>query len=62
MALAKELGKVELKIVPPNFPLYKHLSDQVRCILERYDANFEPMGLDESYLDFTAEFQNTSFS
>ena len=53
MQLAKELGNTELKIVPTNYEFYTQIAHKVRNVLKDYDESFEPMGLDESYLDFT---------
>ena len=43
-----------LVIVKPNYDKYRAVSEQVRHILEQYDPDFCPMGLDESYLDLTS--------
>lgn len=42
-----------LKIVRPNFDKYKSVSKKVRQVLEQYDEDFAPVGLDEAYLDIT---------
>jgi len=41
----------ELLIVPPNFKLYKQVSEQIRQIMLRYTNIIEPLSLDEAYLD-----------
>ena len=43
----------DLVIVKTNFAKYRHVCGEVREILEEYDPEFCPMGLDESYLDLT---------
>ncbi|XP_047449087.1 DNA polymerase kappa [Mugil cephalus] len=42
-----------LVIVPTNFDKYRAVSDEVREIFADYDPHFQPMSLDEAYLDFT---------
>ncbi|XP_028270064.1 DNA polymerase kappa [Parambassis ranga] len=42
-----------LVIVPTNFDKYRAVSDEIREIFADYDPNFQPMSLDEAYLDFT---------
>lgn len=42
-----------LEVVPPNFPLYLHISGQMRKIYSDYSDQIEPFGLDESWLDVT---------
>ncbi|XP_071338838.1 DNA polymerase kappa [Trachinotus anak] len=42
-----------LVIVPPNFDKYRAVSDEIREIFADYDPHFQPMSLDEAYLDFT---------
>lgn len=59
--LARELGQVELKIVPTNFELYMRLAGDVRAVLKTYDATFEPVGCDESYLDLTRHLEHRPF-
>ena len=50
--IAKKLCP-ELVIVKLNFSKYRQVGEEVRQILEEYDPDFCPMGLDESYLDLT---------
>uniref|UniRef100_A0A3Q2P160 DNA polymerase kappa n=1 Tax=Fundulus heteroclitus TaxID=8078 RepID=A0A3Q2P160_FUNHE len=46
-----------LVIVPLNFDKYRAVSEEVREIFAEYDPNFQPMSLDEAYLDFTAHLE-----
>ena len=48
----------ELKIIEPNFSKYKEESIKIMDLLEEYDIYFEPMGLDEAYLDLTDYCKN----
>ena len=41
----------DLVIVPPNFKLYKQVSENIREIMLRYTDTIEPLSLDEAYLD-----------
>ena len=50
--IAKKLCP-DLIIVPAHFSKYRASSDLVREVLARYDPQFSPVGLDESYLDLT---------
>uniref|UniRef100_A0A3Q3FUD8 DNA polymerase kappa n=1 Tax=Kryptolebias marmoratus TaxID=37003 RepID=A0A3Q3FUD8_KRYMA len=50
--IAKKLCP-SLVIVPPNFDKYRAVSDEIREIFADYDPHFQPMSLDEAYLDFT---------
>ena len=50
--IAKKLCP-HLVIVRANFDRYQQVSEVVRRVLEQFDPNFSPMGLDESYLDLT---------
>ena len=42
--LARQLGGLELKIIPTNFERYQELGGQVRKILATYDERFEGWG------------------
>lgn len=42
-----------LVIVPTNFDKYRAVSAEIREIFADYDPHFQPMSLDEAYLDFT---------
>ncbi|XP_005722357.1 DNA polymerase kappa [Pundamilia nyererei] len=50
--IAKKLCP-SLVIVPLNFDKYRAVSNEIREIFADYDPNFQPMSLDEAYLDFT---------
>ncbi|XP_008417080.1 DNA polymerase kappa [Poecilia reticulata] len=50
--IAKKLCP-SLVIVPPNFDKYRAVSEEIREIFSEYDPNFQPVSLDEAYLDFT---------
>ncbi|KAM4577005.1 DNA polymerase kappa isoform 2-T2 [Odontesthes bonariensis] len=50
--IAKKLCP-NLAIVPTNFDKYRAVSDEIREIFADYDPHFQPMSLDEAYLDFT---------
>lgn len=39
--------------VPPRFPVYKGISDEIRQIFHEYTDLVEPLSLDEAYLDVT---------
>ena len=43
----------DLIVVPPRFPIYHEVSQQVRAIFARYTDLIEPLSLDEAYLDVT---------
>ncbi|CAK6970502.1 DNA polymerase kappa [Scomber scombrus] len=50
--IAKKLCP-DLVIVPTNFDKYRAVSNEIREIFADYDPHFQPMSLDEAYLDFT---------
>uniref|UniRef100_A0A3Q0SSA1 DNA polymerase kappa n=1 Tax=Amphilophus citrinellus TaxID=61819 RepID=A0A3Q0SSA1_AMPCI len=50
--IAKKLCP-NLVIVPANFDKYRAVSGEIREIFADYDPHFQPMSLDEAYLDFT---------
>ncbi|XP_042343998.1 DNA polymerase kappa [Plectropomus leopardus] len=50
--IAKKLCP-NLVIVPTNFDKYRAVSDEIRKIFADYDPHFQPLSLDEAYLDFT---------
>uniref|UniRef100_A0A665VJF0 DNA polymerase kappa n=1 Tax=Echeneis naucrates TaxID=173247 RepID=A0A665VJF0_ECHNA len=50
--IAKKLCP-DLVIVPPNFDKYRAVSNEIREIFADYDPHFQPVSLDEAYLDFT---------
>jgi DNA polymerase IV (archaeal DinB-like DNA polymerase) len=39
--------------LPPNFPLYIKVSDEIMAIARCYTGKFEPWGIDEAFLDVT---------
>lgn len=42
-----------LIFVPPRFEVYRSISAQIHTIFDRYTDTFEPVALDEAYLDVT---------
>uniref|UniRef100_A0A671TSP0 DNA polymerase kappa n=1 Tax=Sparus aurata TaxID=8175 RepID=A0A671TSP0_SPAAU len=50
--IAKKLCP-DLVIVPTNFDKYRAVSKEIREIFAEYDPHFQPLSLDEAYLDFT---------
>lgn len=42
--------------LPPDFRKYKHASQQVFKILERFTPDIEPISIDEAFLDITGTF------
>ena len=44
--------------LPPNFPLYIKVSDEIMEIARRYADKFEQWGLDEAFLDVSARVKN----
>ena len=42
-----------LRLVHPNFELYKEISAEIRKIFEQYTHKVQTVGLDEAYLDVT---------
>lgn len=55
-AMATRIAKKKcprLIIVPPRFPVYKKISQQIRDIFYEYTDLVEPLSLDEAYLDVT---------
>ena len=43
----------DLIFVPPRFEIYRAISAQIYAVFERYTDCFEPVALDEAYLDVT---------
>lgn len=54
--IAKKLCPA-LVIVPTNFDKYRAVSYEIREIFAEYDPHFQPMSLDEAYLDFTEHLE-----
>uniref|UniRef100_A0A8C5I6X7 DNA polymerase kappa n=1 Tax=Gouania willdenowi TaxID=441366 RepID=A0A8C5I6X7_GOUWI len=50
--IAKKLCP-DLIIVPTNFDKYRAVSNEIREIFALYDPHFQPLSLDEAFLDFT---------
>lgn len=48
--------------IPPNFPLYREISQQVHAIFRQHTDLIEPLSLDEAYLDVTRNFQNIPYA
>jgi DNA polymerase IV (DinB-like DNA polymerase) len=44
--------------LPPNFPLYVKVSNEIMDIARRYADKFEQWGLDEAFLDVSARVKN----
>ncbi|WP_232435804.1 DNA polymerase IV [Rivularia sp. PCC 7116] len=51
-----------LIIVRPRFDIYQEISAQIHNIFKRYTDIFEPVALDEAYLDVTANKQNIPYA
>jgi DNA polymerase-4 len=50
----------ELIFVMPRFDVYRAVSHQIRQIFAEYTSLFEPLSLDEAYLDVTLNLKNIS--
>lgn len=48
--------------VPPNFDLYRQVSQQVHQIFRQHTDLIEPLSLDEAYLDVTQNKHNIAFA
>ncbi|WP_049260035.1 DNA polymerase IV [Neisseria bacilliformis] len=48
--------------VPPQFPLYRQVSQQIHGIFRRHTDLIEPLSLDEAYLDVTRNKQNHPYA
>lgn len=48
--------------IPPHFPLYREVSQQIHRIFRRYTDLIEPLSLDEAYLDVTRNFRNIPYA
>ncbi|KAF3891093.1 DNA polymerase IV [Tolypothrix bouteillei VB521301] len=51
-----------LIFVRPRFEVYRAVSEQIHSIFEHYTDLFEPVALDEAYLDVTQNKQNLSYA
>ncbi|MGB0452160.1 MAG: DNA polymerase IV [Bacteriovoracaceae bacterium] len=52
----------DLKILPPRFEAYKDASDQVFNIMRRYSKSFQPLSLDEAFLDLSLDCPHFEFA
>jgi DNA polymerase-4 len=52
----------DLTIVRPRFDIYRAISAQIHDIFRRYTDTFEPVALDEAYLDVTENKQNIPYA
>lgn len=50
--IAKKLCP-HLKIVPGSYRKYAEVAQDIQSVLKEFHENFEPVGLDESYLDIS---------
>jgi DNA polymerase IV (archaeal DinB-like DNA polymerase) len=50
----------EAVYLPPNFPLYIKVSDEIMAIARRYAGKFEQWGIDEAFLDVTDKVKDYS--
>lgn len=44
--------------LPPNFPLYIRVSDEIMTLARKYAGKFEQWGIDEAFLDVTDKVSN----
>jgi DNA polymerase IV (DinB-like DNA polymerase) len=44
--------------LPPNFPLYVEVSNEIMAIARKYTEKFEQWGIDEAFLDVTVKVKN----
>lgn len=55
MAMAQALRHCpDLVVLPPDFPRYRQVAEQIRTIFLDYTPRVEPLSLDEAYLDVSA--------
>lgn len=52
----------DLTIVRPRFDIYRAISAQIHNIFKSYTDTFEPVALDEAYLDATSNKQNIPYA
>jgi DNA polymerase IV len=50
----------DLIFVPPRFDVYREISQQIRTIFAEYTPLFEPLSLDEAYLDVTENLKGVT--
>ncbi len=50
----------EAVYLPPNFPLYIKVSNEIMDIARKYADHFEQWGIDEAFLDVTSKTKNLS--
>ena len=48
--------------LPPNFPLYIKVSNEIMAIARKYADKFEQWGIDEAFLDVSSKAQTRSGS
>jgi DNA polymerase IV (DinB-like DNA polymerase) len=48
----------EAVYLPPNFPLYIHVSEEIMAIARRYADKFEQWGIDEAFLDVSSRMKD----
>src|SRR4030042_1443992 len=50
----------EAVYLPPNFPLYIKVSNEIMAIAHKYADHFEQWGIDEAFLEVTSKIKNIS--
>lgn len=61
VAIAKRLCP-QVIFIPPNFDLYREISQQIHHIFKNYTDIIEPISLDEAYLDVTNNKKNIAYA
>ena len=55
MAMAQALRRCpDLVVLPPDFPRYRRVAEQIRTIFRDFTPLVEPLSLDEAFLDVSA--------